>query len=119
MRALPLILALALPTGCWIGEEMDSGMEILEQHSPKDRREKQAEPERPPAPEAARPAREGPGLFGSLIDWVGKKFEPPPPPPDPSDEIVRCIFRGREQFLRLYDCELRGGRPVALPADSS
>jgi len=29
---------------------------------------------------------------------------------DPDNPIVKCRLSGGEQYMRLYDCELRGGR---------
>lgn len=115
MRHLPLIACALALSGCWIVDELDSGMEIMEQHS---KREEPAEVEQPAEPDP-RPAakNDGPGAVERLVGWVEKRFEPAPPPPDPADDPVRCQLPGRDLFSTRGDCEARGGRVIELPPE--
>ncbi len=113
---VPLLLAAWLCSGCFVVDELDAGMEILEAHTPKEK----AAPEEPAAPAApARKADSGPGMLEELQSWASKKLEKPPPPPDPDDAIVRCIVRGSVQFTRKYECAMKGGRAIALDPEPS
>ena len=126
MRICVALLALTLCSGCWVMDELDSGMGIMEQHSPKkkggkgeptaqaEKGGKAPEPGAAPAP----PANEGPGILHELVVWTKKKLEGPPPPPDPQDVPVRCNMGKSVLFTTRGECEGRGGQARELPPES-
>ncbi len=107
-------------------DELDSGMGILEQHSPKKKGgkgEPVAKAEKGgKAPESEAPAapssKEGPGILHELVVWTKKKLEGPPPPPDPQDVPVRCDVGQSVLFTTRGECEARGGVGRELPPES-
>lgn len=107
---LPLALVLWLSTGCFVLEEIDNGMAIMEAHTPHDKKKaaadkKKAEDEA----EGSLIAHLQAGAEG-VASWWGEAKEPAEPQRDPSDVVVNCDLSGRTQFLRKSDCRLRGGR---------
>lgn len=116
MRVPAAIAVLVLCSGCWVMDEIDQGVEILESHSPKKTAE---EPQASAPPAAAASKSKGPSAFDELVDWAQKKLEPAPPPPDPNDQMVRCAIGHREQFTARYDCAARGGRVIELGWEDS
>jgi hypothetical protein len=118
MRTAVVVVALLFASGCWVGEELDQGDKLLEQHAGKRIKKAKERKGAPAAPEAeAAPARksEGPGILAELTTWASKKLEGPPPPPDPGDAPVRCFVGDRQLFTSRYDCEAQRGRVVELP----
>ncbi len=113
MRIASILLALLVLNGCFVGEELDKGREIMEG------RGKQQAPTAAPAEATDKPAppssagKAEPGLFDELRAWT--KREPAPEPPDPRDAPVRCDLGSRQLFSTRIDCETRGGRAVELP----
>lgn len=113
MRVFVVLFALVFASGCFIADEIDSGVASLPQ-KPKPEAEK--EPERAAAP--SRPTSSGsedPGLFSSLLGLAQEELEPEPAPPDPAEMPVRCWIGKRENFTTRRDCESRGGKAVDLP----
>ncbi len=127
-----LCLSLALGTsGCFVLEELDAGMEIMEEHSNVDAKKKRAKQQ------AAKKGKHGkkgkgkgkkkdPTLVERVQAWLGlaeeepgkKAVEPDSPPPDPENVLVRCQLDGSLTFLRKFDCQLRGGK-VASEVETS
>ncbi len=111
MRRLVLLLSLLLlAPGCFVLDELDAGAEIMDQHSPKSK----AEREQPTAPaRRASAADEGEGLLEGVQGWIAKKKKPAARASrstvDPDDVPVRCQSGGRTQYMRKSDCQLRGG----------
>lgn len=126
MRTLVALLALTLCSGCWVMDELDSGKELMEQHTPKGKkRAGKGEPTataakdgKAPESPATSPGQEGPGILHELVVWTKKKLEGPPPPPDPLDVPVRCDLGKSLLFTTRGDCEARGGTGRELPPKS-
>ena len=114
MRVLVFALSLLLCSGCFVIDEIDAGIEIIDQHGNKGKNKKSAEPESEPARPAAA-EKEGPGFFDAAVSWAEQKLEGPPPPPDPADFPIRCWINGKEHFRTRWDCEARGGKAFDLP----
>jgi hypothetical protein len=96
---LALVLLLVPAPGCFVVEEIDSGMKVWKHHSPK---KKQAET--PPEELAGAPS----GARAKLEDWwqsarsLGSD--------ELSADIVSCEIGGSTQFMREADCLSQGGR---------
>jgi hypothetical protein len=112
MRNLVIVLAFVscLTSGCFVFDELDSGSELMDQHS----RKKSEEPK--PAPQAS--GSSGSSLL-SGIDAAGgirmiqdKVDEAMAKPPDPNNTMVGCEVEGRLRYTRKYDCQALGGRLV-------
>jgi hypothetical protein len=118
MRVLCIALIALMASGCFVSDELDKGIAIIDQHGNKGKGKKAtAQEEAPPEPAEApapRGHRKEPGLWDSLVGWVEEELEPEPPPPDPEDAPVRCWIGKREHFSSLRDCQARGGKPVSL-----
>jgi hypothetical protein len=126
VRTLVVLLALTLCSGCWVVDELDSGMGLMEQHTAKGKKKgAKAEPAAAPgkdgkAPESPSgpPGPQGPGILHELVVWTKKKLEGPPPPPDPQDVPVRCDVGKSVLFTTRGECEARGGTGRELPPES-
>ena len=111
MRVFVVLLSLAVCSGCFVADELDSGMEVMKQHRPKTAK---AEPEPEPEPVPSSAGSNDRGLLSSLLGMAQEQFEPEPPPPDPGNVPVRCWIGDREHFSTRSDCAARGGRPIHL-----
>ena len=109
-RILAVIVAAWACQGCFVFDEIDAGMEIMEQHSPK--RGKVSTPTESKQGSRASKQKEEPGLVARLQksweDWT----KPKPPQRDPSDVVVRCEIAGSVHFTRKSDCRIRGGTAI-------
>ena len=111
---LGLVGLLAGGPGCFVLDELDSGMEKMKEASPGARAKteaKQAEAER----ETWDDARKRSGKDGKAIDlkaWWKSARTPSSGPRDPSAsvEIVTCRIGGEKRFMTKVDCEVQGGR---------
>ncbi len=94
-----VLLALPLCTGC---EVVDVVANLGNDYT--------NEPE-PAAPAAAQPsgADRNTAAHAKLEAYYNRRAKKAPPE-DPSNPIVPCQLGSGTQFLRLHDCELRGGR---------
>ncbi len=108
VRLLCIALCACWLSGCFVFEELDSGMEIMEHHS---KREKASDPA---ATSGGRRAKSEPDLLtrlqaagGKVVDWWDDVRRPAP---DPNDGVVRCRVGGTTQFTRQSECVARGGR---------
>lgn len=118
MRVLVFSLSLLLCSGCFIADEIDSGVEILDQHGNKGKDKKAARAAAESgADQPAAAKKEGPGFLDGIVGWAEEALEEPPPPPDPADFPVRCWIDGKEHFRTRWDCEARGGKAVDLPPE--
>ena len=110
-RILAVIVAAWACQGCFVFDEIDKGMEMMDKHSPKER---DAAPEPIGSAHASRAAtgKEEPGLFARLEKWWEEKSKPKPPQRDPSDVVVRCEIAGAMHFTRKSDCRIRGGTAI-------
>jgi hypothetical protein len=129
-RIAVALLAAVLASGCFAFEEIDSGQEIMDQHFSKGTRGKGAAG----APAAPEEKPEDAGILARVRGWwdakqaqgggkAGKPGNQPVadsgPPPHPDDVLVRCKVGSTTQFMRKFDCQLRGGRPVELESSAS
>lgn len=100
-KALALLLACLLLSGCFVFDELEAGQEILDKTGP----QKEA-PAEPGDPEARPPT-------GS--DWwsKAKSIGPGAADADPDDPtaLVSCRISGATRFMRRGDCLSQGGRP--------
>jgi hypothetical protein len=110
MRVLATFFALILASGCFVADEIDSGLATL----PSRPKPAQEEPEEAPAT-PTRSGPEEPGFFSVLVGMIEEELEPEPPPPDPDDRPVRCWLKGKQLFSSRRDCLSRGGKAVELP----
>ncbi len=110
MRAFVAIAAVSLCSGCFVSDELDKGMDLMDRHAREDRRS-----ENKPAPAEKEPGPKGPSGLDELWGWATKVSEPTRRPPDPRDAPIRCFVGKRELFSTRSDCESRGGRAVELP----
>jgi len=118
-----VLAALALGgAGCFAFEEIDQGQEIMDRHFAKEREagDEDRHDESTPAPEEAAPS-----LIARLQGWWSGPDaeetaapEPSGPPPHPENVPGRCAIDGSTQFMRKFDCQLRGGTytPSESPA---
>lgn len=112
MRLWVLLLAAILCSGCFVFDEIDAGMELMEKHSPKASKSKQAQ-------KAPEPASQKKGLRAwwdeqkaLALERRARREEAAKPPPDPEDALVSCRVSGKIQFVRGKDCQNRGGTVV-------
>lgn len=109
-RILAVIIAAWACQGCFVFDEIDKGMEIMEQHSPK--RGKVSPPTGSKQGSRASKEKEELGLVARVQkawkDWT----KPKPPQRDPSDVVVRCEIAGAMHFTRKSDCRIRGGTAI-------
>ncbi len=111
VRLLCIALCACWVSGCFVAEELDSGMAIMEHHT---KREKGSDPASAAATTGARRAKSDPDLLtrlqaagGKVVDWWDDVRRPAP---DPNDGVVRCRVGGTTQFTRRSECAARGGR---------
>ena len=102
-RLLPSLLAIAsllMSTGCFVVEEIDSGMKLMEKHGGQHgNRTAQAEAEA----EEAKPSR---GV--DLEYWKSARTITSG---ERSKDVTSCNLRGQLQFMNRDDCIRRGGEP--------
>ena len=116
VRTLALLAACTLLSGCFILDELDNAEALMNESSKGARAKEKAE-----EAAAARAPRPGPkgaddaGLMDRVSGYWNKATAPAPKPQDPENVLVRCELPGGTQFMRKYDCQLRGGRLDALP----
>ncbi len=110
-RVLLLMSCALLCSGCFVFDELDSGVEILDKNSPRGA----AKPT--PSSSAAKKkgddssfdlAEEGSAALDAVEDWWDDLRKPAP---DPNDGIVRCRLNGAIRFKRESDCRAAGGQP--------
>ncbi len=83
-------------TGCFVIDEIDSGMKFMEEHSA-------LEPE-PEETEETSDAVVRPGF-----DWQSSRTITPGS--RGNSDVVSCNLRGQVQFMKRDDCINRGGKP--------
>ena len=114
MRSAALLLALLLLTpGCFVLDELDDGRKIMEQHTPKTAQEREAGQKKVTSSTSGK--QDEKGLVAQVQGWLAQRkadAERAKPSVHPEDVPVRCEIGGSMQFLRKFDCQLRGGREV-------
>lgn len=102
-------------SGCFVFDEIDQGVAIMEHHS-------SAAKQAPAETDAAKKAGKDGGFSlaslrekgaGAFSDLSGRVEQALKKAPDPENVVVSCHIEGRVEFARKFDCQSRGGR-VAL-----
>ncbi|HKJ23530.1 MAG TPA: hypothetical protein VKB65_01815 [Myxococcota bacterium] len=109
IRIFALVLALlAAGPGCFVVDELDNGMKMMDENSPRKKHGPAAEEA---APETAVARREGPSAQEALAKWWKHARTPSSGPRDPATatEIVTCRIGGATRFMSKTDCEVQGG----------
>lgn len=112
LQILALMLPLAFGTGCFVFDELDAGMEIMEAHTPQNKKKAKAEAEA-----AAAAQGEAPPTYDQVVqDWwkdAGSLNAAPRAEGEAAgdDAMVPCAHGGKTLFTRKSDCLARGGRP--------
>jgi hypothetical protein len=103
-----LVALLATGPGCFVIDELDNGMELMEGNSPSSKKQ---EPEPAPVPTRTAQRRKGPEARKALTDWWKGARTPASGPEDgaPTIEIVSCRIGGEIRFMSKTDCEVQGG----------
>jgi hypothetical protein len=109
LRVLALLIPLAFGTGCFVFDELDAGMEIMEAHTPQNKKKAKAEA-------AAAAEGEAPPTYDKVVqDWwkdAGSLNAAPRAEGEAgSDAMIPCVHGGKTLFTRKADCLARGGRP--------
>jgi hypothetical protein len=104
MRWIPALFLIPLLTsGCFVFEELDKGMEIMEAHTPK-KNQKQEE-------EQLAEGEKRPTYAQSVGNWFqNAKSLAPREQTATDDPMVKCTAQGRTLFTKRSDCLARGGR---------
>jgi len=111
VKILLLILVCLGCGGCFVFDEINAGMEIMESHTP-DAQKAAAKAE------ALGPGKNSDGTPKSarerLSEYYAKQRAKAPAAADaakaaPGDKIGGCRIRGTTQYTRRSDCQLRGG----------
>ncbi len=102
MRLALLLLVALLCGGCFVMDEIDDGLAIMEEHNPG-----------PVTPSAATGSDGAPkSARESLNEYYAKqraKASTPTKSEDAGDVAGQCRIGGSVQFTRRSDCQLRGG----------
>ena len=93
--------------GCFVLDEIDQGLAVMDSHTPDSEKVKtEAVGSTTNADGSAKSARK------RLDEYYAKQRATAPESTktaDPGDEIGRCRIRGTTHFTRRSDCRLRGG----------
>ncbi len=118
-RLVLIALASFWLSGCFVFEEIRKGNELMDQHASPARRKKESDAAARAEEAAAMASKAGPLVDwkktkGKLSEWWEEALEEEPIGPDPNDHITRCEVNGQVRFTRKSQCELRGGRTIAV-----
>ena len=109
-RVLAILLACQLCLGCFVFEELDSGMEMMDKPTFA-KKEKKAAPKT-----AARPSggssSSGPNVQQRVASWWNEARSVNSGEVD--ENMVACEIGGKTQFMGKTDCLARGGRADAV-----
>lgn len=105
-RSLGLLALLLVGPGCFVLDEMDSGMAKMKANSPSAKAKADAEAERV---EQVPARKDGKPL--DLAAWWKSARTPSSGPTDSGErsEIVSCRIGGGVRFMNKTDCEVQGG----------
>ena len=104
MRLLAVGLVSCLCFGCFVVEEIDQGMEIMEQHSAKTEKSEAEAHSDPSRSKSKSPRRD------SERWWSRMRSLAPGTSSEARSDIVRCEIDGAVQYTSESNCRLRGGR---------
>jgi hypothetical protein len=103
-RTLPVLIGcLLISGGCSVLEVIDGIGKDSKPPKPTAKDSASADPALPPVPEGSAKAK----LRAYYNRKPAKAVEE-----DPNNPIVRCGLQSGTQFMRKYDCDLRGGRSL-------
>lgn len=108
MRLVLVILVALLCSGCFVMDELDAGMEIMDAHTPADKKKAKAaetaeageEPEKPPTYDEA------------VTGWFQNAQTLGPRKEGGDNPMVKCEIGGSVRFTKRVDCRSQGGREV-------
>ena len=106
MRLALVLLLSTLCSGCFVFDEIDAGMEIMEAHTPADKKKSAAaakagdEPEKPPT------------YAESVQGWFQNAKTLGPRKQGGDNPMVQCKLGGSTRFTRRTDCQSQGGQEV-------
>lgn len=106
MRVVLLCLFAAFWCGCFVFDELDKGMEIMDAHSPK-RNQKAAEQKAQDGEDAEKP----PTYAEKVGGWWQNATSLSSKPNASSEPFVQCTASGQTFYTKQSDCLARGGRP--------
>ena len=105
-RTLALVLTLVFGSGCFVIDEIDAGMKIMEEHTPTSQKKQDEAKTR----DGAKPStyqktvqawwKDAKTLSTSSADRKAS-----------DDPILPCTHRGKTVFTKKSDCIARGGQP--------
>ncbi len=105
---LPLLLLLAtLCSGCFVFEELDAGMDIMEAHTPADKKKPAAA-----AAAAGEEAEKPPTYNESVAGWFENAQSLGPRKDEGDNPMVQCKLGGSTRFTKRVDCLTQGGEEV-------
>jgi hypothetical protein len=105
MRVLLLVLCGLLVSGCFVFEEIDKGMEIMEAHTPAANKKKQEQ-------DALAESGEKPPTYAEKVGgWFENAKSLAPGDSTSADPLIACRTGGRTLFTKRADCLARGGQP--------
>lgn len=104
------LLVCVLSTGCFVFDELDAGMEIMDSHT--SHANKKREAEKKAAKAGKGDADEKPPTYaGAVQDWFQNAKTLGPREPSGDDPLIQCALGGSTRFMRQSDCVSQGGRP--------
>jgi len=102
-RLLCLLAACLLLSGCFVFDEIDAGMEMMEKTGP--------QPPKQEAPDPGADAKKPSGQeWWSNAKSLSAEDAEAVPPGDPK-QLVTCRIGGGSRFMRRGDCVSQGGKP--------
>lgn len=108
LRLAALAAVLVLGSGCFVFDELDAGMEIMEAHTPVDKKKPQSGDAGAAGGDAAEPP---PTYQQAVSSWFegARTLSKAPGEGEAEDPVVTCRHGGRSFFARQSDCLARGG----------
>jgi hypothetical protein len=104
-RIAPLLVLCFALAGCFVFDELDSGMEMMEKNSPQNAKKAEApageDPNKPPS---------GDAWWSSAKSIDRRSADESADPADPT-QLVSCRLSGGTRFMRRGDCLSQGGTP--------
>jgi hypothetical protein len=108
MRVVFLCLLAAFWCGCFVFEEIDAGMEMMDKHSPAAKKTPGGKDGAP-----AQPDKDGekPVTYAEKVGgWWQNATSLSSQPNASKEPFVQCTAGGKTFFTKKSDCQARGGR---------
>jgi hypothetical protein len=106
MRLVLVLLLSALCAGCFVFDEIDAGMEIMEAHTPADKKKPAA------AAKAEADGEKPPTYNESVQGWFENAKTLAPRKEGGDNPMVQCKLGGSTRFTKRTDCRTQGGEEV-------